>query len=279
MSENNKLQNLATLLQDILFEDFTNTEEFPFVVIAGDIDGKGIIWKGQGYNKQIIFSANPDRFFISENIDLAKGKGISINAIKLLDEKELGPTVTKSNLRQVGHLRNLVVDGGISIGEFLVFDNETNRLGVGTDQPNAAVSIVDQNIELVLGASQPNTASIGTFNSATLDLITDNTSRISVSANGEITLGNFANGPTKVSVLGVMGINVNSIDPRADLHVNGAIKFNNKLHLIGSSFPQNGAHTAGDIIWNSEPQPGRCIGWVCTKAGEPGLWSGFGKIE
>lgn len=279
MTENDKLQTLSTLLKDILFEDFTQAEEFPFIVITGDVDGKGIIWKGKGYNKQIIFSSNPDRFFISENIDLARGKSISVNNIKLIDEKELGSSITKSNLREVGRLKGLIVDGSMSINQYLFYDATTDRLGFGTDQPNAAISIVDQNIELVFGASDPNIGSIGTYNSATLELVTDNTARITVSASGEITLGNPNNGPTKVTIVGSLGINVNSIDPRTGLHVNGAIKFNDKIHLSGPEAPQSGVYSEGDIMWNNNPQPGRFVGWVCTRAGNPGLWSGFGRIE
>ena len=122
-----------------------NAAEVPYIIIKGDIDGKGILWSGEGHNKQLIFAAKPDRFFVSETIDLAKGRSVSINNVKVLDERELGPTITKSNLREVGHLKGLIVDGGLSVNQYLVYDANTNRLGLGTDQPKAAISIVDQN--------------------------------------------------------------------------------------------------------------------------------------
>lgn len=280
MANQEKLNALADLLKEVLSEgQDINSSEFPYIIIKGDINGKGILWSGQGYNKQFLFAENPDRFFISENIDLAKDKGISVNNIKLLDEKELGPTVTKSNLREVGRLKGLVVDGGLSVNQYLFYNAHSDRLGLGTDQPNSAVSIVDQNIELVLGASDHNVGSIGTFNSADLEFVTDNTARITVSAGGNITLGNPAAGDSKIIVLGKLGINVNNPDPRTALHVNGAIKFNDKLQLNGSSPPVSGAFNQGDIIWNSDPQPGKVVGWICTKAGNPGMWNGFGRIE
>jgi hypothetical protein len=216
---------------------------------------------------------------VSETIDLAKGKGISVNNVKVIDDTELGSTVTKSNLREVGRLKGLIVDGGLSVNQYLVYDATTDRLGIGTDQPNATLSILDQNIELVFGASEPNVGSMGTFNSADLELVTDNTARLTISAGGDITLGNTNFGPTKVKIVGSLGVNVSSIDPRTDLHVSGAIKFNDKLHLSGSEAPTSGAFNEGDILWNNNPQPGRLIGWVCTRAGNPGLWSGFGRIE
>ena len=256
-----------------------NAAEVPFIVIKGDIDGKGILWSGLGNNKQLIFATKPERFFVSETIDLAKGRGVSINNIKVLDERELGPTITKSNLREVGHLKGLIVDGGLSVNQYLVYDANTNRLGLGTDQPKAAVSIVDQNIELMLGSSLPNTAVIGTYNSADLELVTDNTARITIQAGGNIVMGNPATGDTRVTIIGRLGVNVNNPDPRSALHVNGALKFNDKLHLSGDAAPTSGAYNEGDIVWNTRPNPGRFVGWVCTLAGNPGQWSGFGRIE
>jgi hypothetical protein len=275
-----KIETLLASLRDVLETGKeVDVAEVPFIKFKGDISSKGLLWTGDGNTKQFIFTASPDRFFASENIDLARNKSFSINGINVLNENEIGPSVTKSSLKEVGRLKGLVVDGSLSINQYMFYDANTDRLGIGTDQPKAAVSIADMNIELVLGASDPNVGSIGTFNSADLELVTDNTARITVSANGEITLGNAKNGATKVTVVGSMGINVNTIDPRTSLHVSGAIKFNDKIHLSGSEPPQGGVYTEGDIMWNSDPQPGKFVGWVCTRAGNPGLWSGFGRIE
>ena len=131
----------------------------------------------------------------------------------------------------------------------------------------------------MLGASDMNVGRVGTFNSADFELATDNTARITIKAGGNIELGNPAHGDVKVTVLGKLGVNVNNPDPRSALHVNGAIKFNNTLHLNSSAPPTSGAFNQGDIVWNSDPQVKKFVGWVCTKAGNPGLWSGFGRIE
>lgn len=280
MANQEKLEALTCLLKDILSEgQEIDSAEFPYVVIKGDIDGKGIIWVGDGHNKQFVYSSKPERFFVSENIDLARGRSLSINNIPVVNEKELGPTITKSNLRELGRLNGLIVDGSVSINQYLFYDAVNDRLGLGTDQPKSAVSIVDMNIELVLGASDPNVGSIGTFNSASLELVTDNTARITIEAGGNIVLGNPTVGDSKVTVLGKLGVNVSSIDPRAALHVNGALKFNDKLHLNGLEPPTSGAFNEGDVVWNSSPRPGKFVGWVCTKSGNPGLWNGFGRIE
>ena len=275
-----KIEELINSLREVL-ESGKNVDvaEVPFINFNGDIAGKGLIWSGEGNNKQFIFANNPNRFFVSEDIDLAKNKSFSINSINVLNEKELGPTVIKSNLREVGRLKGLNVDGSVSINQYLVYDATTDRLGIGTDQPKATFNILDLNVDIIIGASDLTTAFVGTFNNTDLDIGTDNTSRISVKANGNIVLGNYASGDTKVNVIGSVGINVDNTDPRADLHVNGAIKFNNKLHLSGSASPQDGSFVEGDIVWNNSPKTGNYIGWTCVVAGTPGIWKGFGKIE
>jgi hypothetical protein len=280
MASQEKLTALTNLLQEVLAEgQEINSAEFPYIIIKGDINGKGILWSGQGHNKQFIFNSNPDRFFSSESIDLAKGKHLSINNIKLIDEKELGPTVTKSSLREVGRLNGLIVDGGLSVNQYLVYDSVSDRLGLGTDQPKAAVNIIDQNVDIVIGAEGTNTARIGTYNYTDLELGTDNTARIQIKAGGNVVIGNPAVGDTKVTIIGSLGINVNNPDPRSTLHVNGALKFNDKLHLSGNEPPSSGSFNEGDVVWNNYPTPGKFVGWICTKSGSPGIWNGFGRIE
>jgi hypothetical protein len=46
----------------------------------------------------------------------------------------------------------------------------------------------------------------------------------------------------------------------------------------GSAAPVSGTYEKGDRIWNTNPQPGENIGWVCTEAGSPGTWKPFGVI-
>ncbi len=275
-----KIEVLLNSLREVLESGKdVDVSEVPFIKFNGDIAGKGLIWVGNGNNKQFIFIDNPDRFFVSEDLDLAKGRSFSVNNVKVLNEKELGPTVTKSNLREVGRLNGLIVDGSLSINQYLVYDANTDRLGIGTDEPKSAFNILDMNVDLVFGATDPNVGFIGTFNNTDLDLGTDSTSRISIKANGDIVLGNYVSGDVKINVIGSMGINVNNIDPRTKLHVNGPIKFNDKIHLSGTEPPQSGIFNEGDIMWSANPQPGHFVGWICTRAGNPGLWNGFGRIE
>jgi hypothetical protein len=280
-TQQEKLDNLSALLNDILSEknQDTNIVELSYLKFNGDIEGKGLIWAGRGHTKQFVYQPSPDRFFSSETIDLAKDRALTINGIKIIDDKELGSTIVKSSLREVGRLRGLIVDGSLSVNQFLYYNAASDRLGLGTEEPNAALSICDQGVEIVIGAREYNKAGIGVYNSSDLELITDNTTRITIGAGGNIELGNRNNGPIQVLVHGTMGINVGTPDPRTNLHVGGAIKFNDTLHLKGTRPPEGGSFKQGDIVWNSEPQQRHYVGWICIQSGNPGVWAQFGEIR
>lgn len=276
-----KIDKLSKLLLEFFNDDSlaSSTNDSPILFKGDNLDGKGLLWSGLGYTKQFVFSSNPDRFFVSENIDLAKGKSISVNNLSVLSESTLGTSVTKSSLREVGRLKGLIVDGSVNFNNYLFYDSNTDRLGIGTDSPKSAIDIVENNVEILLGSTETNVGSVGTFNSQDFSVVTDNTSRITISANGNITLGNHNVGPVHVNVVGKLTVNVNTPDNRANLHVNGAIKFNNKLHISSTSAPSGGSYSEGDVCWNSEPQPGGHVGWICVRAGNPGLWHPFGRID
>jgi hypothetical protein len=242
------------------------------------IYGKGLIWSGQGYTKQFIF-AKPDKFFSTEHIELSKDKAYFIDNNPVLSATELGLSVTKSNIRSLGRLQGLIVDGNVSIGQYLYFNAVTSRLGFGTEEPNAAMSIAENGVEVLIGTSDDNKGIIGTFASSPFDIVTDNIPRVSIAAAGNILLGNRTQSPIEVAVHGKLGVNVRTIDSRVDLHVAGAIKFNDKLQLSAASAPDGGTYNRGDIVWNSEPDFGKCIGWVCIRAGSPGAWAPFGEIK
>ncbi len=250
----------------------------PIIFKSDSLEGKGFLWAGRGQTKQLVFASNPDRIFASENIDLGKGKHLSINNLPVINETSLGTSITKSYLKEVGRLNGLIVDGSAILAEYFYFDSSTNRLGIGTDQPNADISISNGALELVIGAKENSKAFIGTYTSNALDIITDNTSRINISAEGNIILGNQKSGPIQVSINGKLAVRINNPDPDVDLHVNGSIKFGGKLQSHGTGIPEGGSYNKGDIVWNVEPRIGSYIGWVCIQPGSPGVWEPFGKI-
>jgi hypothetical protein len=246
---------------------------------GGTNNGKGLLWAGEGTSKQVVFRSDPNRIFISESVELGKDASLSIANTKVLDTKELGGTVVKSNLQQVGRLKGLVVDGSVNINSYLIYNATNDRLGLGTDLPNAAFSVADRGIEVMIGTNESMHGFVGTFANNNFDIVTDNTSRISIKANGNIDLGNTNRNPIQVKVNGKMAIGVNVPDPAVDLHVAGAVRFSGHIQMFAASPPIEGTYTKGDIVWNTEARLGKHVGWVCLTPGTPGQWFPFGKIE
>jgi hypothetical protein len=240
--------------------------------------GKGLLYKGNGNTKQFIFASKPDRFLSTENIDIAKDRFLSINGTSVLSETELGKTVVKSNLKEVGRLKSLVVDGDLSLGQSVYFNSKSNRFSIGTEDPNATFSISDHGNEIIIGTGSNKKPFIGTYNSIGLEIGTDDTSRISIASNGSILLGNTGHELIQVSVHGKMSIRVANPDPEVDLHINGPMRYHGHLHCYGDQRPSSGNFKTGDVVWNNTPSAGNPVGWVCTRSGSPGSWNPFGMV-
>ena len=241
--------------------------------------GKGILMKGQGSTKQLIFTVNPDKFTSTENFELIKDREFRIDGTSVLSNSTLGPGVVKSNLRELGRLRGLIVDGSASFGQYVFYDDNTNRFGIGIENPNAGLSVCEDGVEVILGTKDQIKGCVGTFASVPFDIVTDNTARITIGSSGNITLGNTAEGHIQVHVHGKLAVGVKTIDPRVDIHVAGAIKFNERIHEYLDAPPEAGTYSTGSIVWNTRPEVGRCVGWVCVRAGSPGSWMPFGEIK
>jgi len=243
-----------------------------FAADENGIYGKGIVWKDPTGAKSFIYRPNPDRIWSSETIDLTNEAYYAIDGVAVLRLNELGNSVRHSNLVTVGTLQNLRTQGDLVIDEYMHYESASQRLGLGTESPNGALSIASLDGELIFDMDEK--ARIGNWTTTDLEIITDDTARITVSATGNITIGTDTN--TKVSVKGNIGVNVKN--PDCDIVTAGPVKFQGKKQEVGNSTPTSGAYKLGDIVWNDNPQPTGYVGWVCVRAGTPGEWKPFGQI-
>jgi len=165
------------------------------------IDGKGLIWlDGETGAKQFVYKEG-NKLWSTMNIDLAKDRSFQINKLTVLTSTELGRSVVKSNLRQVGELEGLKVSGQVEFDRWVFFNSHTNTVGINTENPNATLGVVVENgVEVIVGSRDEKTATLGTFTANTLELVTDNKARMSLKENGEIIFGNtkFKNAVVKV---------------------------------------------------------------------------------
>jgi hypothetical protein len=166
-----------------------------------DLQGKGFRWTSESSETLLTYRAG-NRLWSNANIDSASNGSYRIDDIGVLTANELGPTVIKSNLKQVGTLRDLKVTGDATIGEFAFFNSGFGRLGINTDEPTSALSIVDNEVEITIGSPDIGIAAIGTRTNHHVAIVTDNTERVTVKNNGEVIIGNEE---SKTGVLRVYG--------------------------------------------------------------------------
>lgn len=247
---------------------------------GGDAIGTGFLWIGGRPNRQFVLKADPIRFWMSEDVDLAEEKSYMIGTNPVLSFDTLGASVLTSSLQKVGILQNLSVSGEFNLDNYLHYNPASQRIGIGTDRPNGLVSILDyeNNVEILIdGDKNTGYGKIGTFNTKGFHIVTDDTTRISVSELGHIVLGQEGRDNTVVRVYGKMGIGIKN--PSENLEVAGNFKFGNRMFANGNQAPSEGSYQIGDIVWNSRPRSGSFVGWVCIGSGAPGSWRGFGAIE
>jgi hypothetical protein len=241
------------------------------------IYNKGLLWSGVGTTKQFVLRNNPDRLWSSVSMDLAKDTAYFIAGDAVLSTTGLGSSVVDSNLRTVGTLRGLSVAGDVSFGEGFRYFVETDRLAVGTNTPNGNLSIAGWSSEYIVDVDSP-TVRIGNFSRSPLEIITDNTARITITENGNVDIGVKGANNSKVSIHGKLGVGVSSVDETVSLETSGAVKFEGKKFAVSDIVPTQGSWRKGDIVWSNDPKPTGYVGWICTREGTPGEWKAFGQI-
>lgn len=234
--------------------------------------GKGLIWPGGDYTKQFLLLERPDRFFATESVELRAGKIYMINGQNVLAQDALGTTVVKSNLKKLGLLEKLEVEGSLTVDNFLYYDPNTQRLGLGTESPNGAISLLSWDHEFIIDSTDDRRFKVGTYTTGGFDIVTDDTPRISIEPNGVITLQN------KVIIKDKLGVGVKNFIADVDVTTGGPVRFQGKKFEVGDNAPSEGSYVKGDIVWNSDPKTSSYIGWVCIRTGTPGTWKPFGQI-
>ena len=260
---------------DELTADVRQERTSPLEFVETDSDtviNKGLLWRGKDRTRQFVLK--PNALYSSDPIDLHRDSFYSIDGIKVVDMNELGPTVSKSSLTQVGALQNLVVEGNMNIDQYVFWNGDYMRLGIGTETPNGTFGMVQDNAEFIID-TEGDQATFGTYTTTDLNIITDNAVRINVSATGKVTIGSDIESKTKV--VGKLGVNINN--PDADISTAGPVRFEGKLFEVADAIPTSGTYSKGDIVWNTDPKPTGYVGWICIKEGTPGVWKSFGQIS
>jgi hypothetical protein len=226
------------------------------------IYGQGLVWTGTGNMRQFIMMASPDRLWSTESIDLAEDQSYMINGTSVLSSKGLGPSVTQSNLSKVGTLESLNVEGEATF---------MDRINASRAVLNAKVILFNDGDEFTISNGK-----LSSNRKIMFDVIGQE--KFYADQN-EITIGDKQDTRKPVKVFGPLTVGINTPPEGVDFAVSGNIQFANKKFVTGSSAPNSGSFSKGDICWNSNPTVDNFIGWVCIDSGAPGQWLPFGAIS
>jgi len=155
---------------------------------------------------------------------------------------ELDAKIEVNQSRQE-HLRQLEVSGEALLSDVLYTTPGNKRVGINTLDPSDALTVWDQEVEVVVGKHANQQGYVGTRRRQDLNIGANNKVGIVITSDGNV----------RIDKLRLMGRTISESD----------------------SVPGFAAKT-GDIVLNSKPKPGAYIGWICLDGIK---WSGFGKIE
>jgi len=189
----------------------------------------------------VVFAAYADMV-----TDQIKDNGLDLNKItvdgnEVINGTALGNYIVNSNLQRLGTLQELQVSGETLLGQTLYVSGK--RVGINTVEPDAALNVWDQEVELRFGKQTNNVGILETPRSQTLILSSNGKNNAVLNPDGSITV--------------------------------------NKINLNGVSFassptPPSDNQPQGAIVFNSSPSLGGPMGWVSLGDAK---WANFGIID
>jgi hypothetical protein len=217
-----------------------------------ELNGKGFTWSYGGGQTQLAYRTG-NRIWTSGSFDVAGGSSYNIDNIPVLTLHSLGGTVTTSNLTQVGTLESLSVSGDATFADFIYVNSTSNRIGIGTDDPNTPFSILDNNVEIGISSPEVNLGAIGTVSGHDLAITTDNTPRITVKSFGEVQVGNPQSNAAVLRVYGT--IYANKIQTISDNGLTKSVDFvatdTTSIYGLGVKWSSNG--TDRQLVMMADP--------------------------
>ena len=173
---------------------------------------------------------------VDSSIEQIKTDGIDLTNVKidgtpLLAGNKLSPSIIESKLQTTGTLKDLVVAGETHLNDTMSVVKK--RVGINTEEPEAALSVWDEEVSLIFGKHKAKEAYIGTSRAQGLTIGVNRQPQIEITADGL----------TQIKKLQV-----------------GIHKISHNTEVPGW------AGTRGDIVFNSNPGDDRVFAWMCLGA-------------
>lgn len=218
-------------VEDVIVKNLTvkgsiNTDNHSWQTLAENISEKTIKKINQDWRDTLVLQVKDQ--ITNEGIDFSN---VNIDGRPLIDGNILSGSITHSNLQSVGVLNGLRVRGCVDLNETLNVNRK--RVGINTEEPESALTVWDEEVNLQVGKYKNQEAYIGTGRTQALN--------IGINKDPQITLNN--DGITNIKKLRVA-----------------------QWRIGHSAELPNWGGTRGDIIFNSNPTPNSAFAWVCLGA-------------
>lgn len=217
-----------------------------------DLVGSGLNWTHGTGSVSLVYREG-NRIWSNADIDLDVSRSYKIDNVNVISADSLGVSITKSNLRQVGPLKSLNVIGDTNLSEFAFFNSSLNRVGLNTESPNGTLGILDNGVEIVLGAPNEGTAQIGTYTNHDLQIATDNTARIVIKNDGAIIIGNELTKTADVTIYGTLKVETLISDTRVDRYSPLEFKATRDSAIYGKGLIWTGTGTPRQLVMMANP--------------------------
>jgi hypothetical protein len=217
-----------------------------------ELNGKGFSWTWGNGSTRLAYR-DGGRIWVSGDLDLDSGKSFKIDNVPVISQTALGSQITKSNLKEVGTLKNLTVTGDVTLSEFATFNSALGRLGLGTDEPNTAISIVENDVEISIGSLTANYATIGTYSNHHLSFITDNTARVTIKNSGEVVIGDSIHKTGNLIVHGTLTVDNLVTDTRLERNSSLDFKTTRSQSCYGLGLLWSGTGTPKSLLLMANP--------------------------
>jgi len=224
--------------------------------VDGDLVVRGTVPSNSAFFKDIVegvverLGDSFEKVFRQSIVDgvlhTVKSQGLDVNTFtvggkSVIENNSIANNITGSNLQKVGYLKNLQVKGEALIHDSLYVGN--GRIGINTVEPSNALSVWDEETEVVIKKKQKHTAFIGSVR----DTI------VTLGANNQESVKLLQDGYAQIDKLRIGSSRFSSAPTR----------------------PNTDAEK-GHVVFNSHPNLGRPVGWICLGGNR---WSEFGKCE
>ena len=108
-------------------------------LVTNNLEVDNITVSGKMTVKNMVIEYNQEE--VATDVRLHKAGLIHIGNDCVMSRSELGPSIVYSNLRKVGRLTNLTVDGHFEAGYTLYVNEQKNAVGVNTEEPIGALHV------------------------------------------------------------------------------------------------------------------------------------------